>query len=90
MEADHQFGPNIVIFQLASGERQWYIVGCYLAPQNTLTVESLIATLKERPRGSTLLVVGDSNKNQLEPEGNQGGKDIVAALVTEGLEDMSA
>ena len=32
VEAVHQFRPNVVGFQMANGERRWYIVGCYLAP----------------------------------------------------------
>ena len=63
VEAVQKFGLNVIGFQLATGERQWYIVGCYLAPDDTLTVESVIAALKERPRGSKLLVVGDLNVN---------------------------
>ena len=59
VEADQQFVPNVVSFQLATGARRWYIVGCYLAPDDTLTIESVVAALKERPRGSKLLVVGD-------------------------------
>ena len=38
VEAVQQFGPNIIGFQLAMGARRWYIVGCYLAPDNTLTI----------------------------------------------------
>ena len=32
VEAVQKFGPNVVGFQLATGGRRWYIVGCYLAP----------------------------------------------------------
>ena len=35
VEAVHQFGPNVVGFQLAIGERRWYVIRCYLAPDNT-------------------------------------------------------
>ena len=35
VEAVRQFGPNIVGFQLATGARRWYIIGCYLAPDDT-------------------------------------------------------
>ena len=35
VEAVQQFGPNIIGFQLATGARRCYIVGCYLAPDNT-------------------------------------------------------
>ena len=72
-----------------TGARQWYIVGCYLAPDNTLTIESVVAVIKERPMGAKLLVVGDFNVNFAESEGDRRGDDIAAALATEGLEDMS-
>ena len=64
-----QLGPNVVGFPLATGERRWYIVGCYLAPNNTLMIESVVAALKECPRGVKLLVTEDFNVNLLEPEG---------------------
>ena len=46
VEAIQQFGTHVVGFQLATGERRWYIVGCYLAPDDTLTIESVVAALK--------------------------------------------
>ena len=67
MEDVQHFGTNDVGFHLATGERQWYIVRCYLAPNNTLTIESVIAVLKEQPRGDKLLVAGDLNVKLLEP-----------------------
>ena len=36
VEAVRQFGPNVVSFQLATGARWWYIIGCYLDPDDTL------------------------------------------------------
>ena len=89
VDAVQQFGPNIVGFQLATEERRWYIVGCYLAPDDTSTIESVVAALKERPRGAKLLVVGYFNVNLAEPEGGRRGEDISAAMATEGLEYMS-
>ena len=35
VEAIRQFGPNVVSFQMATGERRWYIMGCYLTPNET-------------------------------------------------------
>ena len=49
VDAVQHFGPNVVGFHIATGERCWYIVGCYLAPDNTLAVQIVIAALKERP-----------------------------------------
>ena len=82
VEAVQQFGPNIVGFQLATGERRWYIVGCYIAPNDTSTIESVVAALKERPRGAELLVEGDFNFSLSEPEGDWKGEDIAASMAT--------
>ena len=46
-------------------------MGCYLAPDDTLTIESVVAALKERPVGAKLLVAGDFNANLAEPEGDR-------------------
>ena len=34
-----KYGLNVIVFQLVTGARRWYIVGCYLAPDDTLTIE---------------------------------------------------
>ena len=62
LEAVRQFGLNVVSFHLATGARQWYIIGCYLAPDKTSTIERMIAALKERPRGTALLMAGVSTR----------------------------
>ena len=90
VEAVQKFGPNVVVVQLATGGRWWYIVGCYLAPDNTSTIESVVAALKDIPRGVELLVAGDFNVNLAEPEGYRRGEYIAAAMATEGLEDVLA
>ena len=38
VEAVQKFGPKVVGFHMETGSRQWYIVGCYLAPDNTSTI----------------------------------------------------
>ena len=70
VEVVQQFGPNVVGLQLETGEQRWYIVGCYLAPNITSTVESVVTALKERPRGARFLVAGDFNVNLEDPEGD--------------------
>ena len=61
VEAVQKFGPNIVGFQLETGEHRWYIVRYYLALDETSTIESVFAALKEQPWGAELLVAGDMN-----------------------------
>ena len=85
METVQQFGPNVVNFQMETGERRCNILGSYLAPDDTLTIESVVAALKERPSGAELLVAGDFNVNQADPEGDRRGEDIATAMAMEGL-----
>ena len=73
VEAVQKFEPNIFIFHLATGERQWYIVRFYLAPNNISMIESVVATLKEQHWGAKLLVTGDLNMNLSETEGDWRG-----------------
>ena len=90
VESVRQFGPNIVGFQMSTGARRWYIIGCYLYPGDTSTIESVVATLKERPRGTTLIVGEGLNTNLSDPENNGRGIEIAAVLTEAGLEDMTA
>ena len=90
MESVRQFGPNIVGFQLETGAQRWNIIGYYLAPDDTSTVESVVSALKKRPRGTALLVAGDLNTKLSDPENDERGTEIVAALTEAGIEDMAA
>ena len=76
VEAIQKSGPTVVVLHLTTREQRWYISGCYLAPENTSTLESVIAELKERPRGTTLLVAGDLNIKLADPEGYWREEDI--------------
>ena len=85
----HQFGTNVVRFQMATGERRWYIIGCYLAPTDNLSIESVVAAIKYHPRGSKVLVVEDLNINLEEPEGDWREEYIVEVLTMTRLEEVS-
>ena len=71
VEAARKFGPNVISFQLSTGARRWYIVGCYLAPDDTSTMERVVKALWSRPKGAELLVAGDLNTNIAAPEGDR-------------------
>ena len=51
VDSVHSFGTNVVGFKLAPWGGQRYIIGCYLAPNDTLTIEIVVTALKERPQG---------------------------------------
>ena len=85
VEAIQKFVLNVVVFQLETGEQRWYIIRCYLTPDNTSTIESVIAALKNRPRGSDLLVAADLNANLDKQEGYWREEEIMSALTAAGL-----
>ena len=75
---------------MVTGEWQWYIIGCYISPENTLMIESFVAALRESPRGWELLVVGDFNADLVQSGGAWREEAIETALTAAGLEDMLA
>ena len=88
VEAVEKFGPNVIGFQLATGARRWYIVGVYIAPKDTTTMERVVEAIRRKPRGAELLVAGDFNVDIASPEGYRRAEDIATELATAGLEDM--
>ena len=69
-------GPNVIIFQLVTGQRWWHVAGCYTAPVNTYTIENVTFSIRDQPYGAELLAAGDFNTNLDEPKGTpQGGGD---------------
>ena len=89
VEAVERFGPNVMGFQLATGERRWYIVGAYVAPEDKVTMETVVAAIGRKPRGAELMVAGDFNVDIMAPEGNRRAENIATDLATAGLEDMA-
>ena len=56
---------------MATGERRWYIVRCYLAPGNGTTIWYVEAEMAERPRGVDFIVAVNF-KFDLERTGGRG------------------
>ena len=52
--AVENFGPNVIGFQLATGARRWYIVGVYIAPEDTTTMDWVVEAIRRKPRGAEL------------------------------------
>ena len=63
---------------------------CYLAPNDTTTIESGVAALKKRSRGTALLVTRDLNTTLTDSENDWMGTEIAAALTEAILEYMAA
>ena len=61
VEAVREYGPDVLSFEVATGGRRWYIIGCYLAPDDARTIERVVTALGDQPCGTALLVAGDFN-----------------------------
>ena len=77
-------------FEVATGERRWYIIGCYLAPDDTSTIECVVAMLRDIPKGTTLVVAGYLNTDLEDSENDRRGTEIAVAMTEAGVEDMTA
>ena len=62
----------------------------YRNPDDTSTIESVVAALKERPRGTALILAGDLNTTLADPENDMRGTEIAAVPTEAGIEDMAA
>ena len=38
---------NIISFHLVTGRRWWHVVGCYLAPSDTSTIEDVASAIRD-------------------------------------------
>ena len=90
MEEVREYGPNVISFEVATGGRRWYIIRCYLAPDDARTIERVVTALGDQPRGTTLVVAGDFNTDLGETASDGRGTEITAALTEAGVEDMTA
>ena len=59
--------PNLLTFQLVTGDERFYCIGIYLPPADTMGVEDLRAAWEACPEGCMPLVLGDLNVNFSEP-----------------------
>ena len=54
VEALQTYRANVISFHLAAGNMQWFIVGCYLAPDEASKIEDVIVAISHRPQGDVL------------------------------------
>ena len=90
VEAVREYGFNVLSFEVATGGRRWYIIGCYLVPDDARTIERVVTAMGVQPRSTALLVAGDLNTDLGATDNDRRGSEIAAALTEAGVEDMSA
>ncbi len=67
MELAHIVAPNLLTFQLVTGDEQFYCMGIYIPPTDTMGMEDLQAAWEACPASCTLIVLGDLNINFRDP-----------------------
>ena len=58
MEEVREYGPNVISFEVVTRRRRWYIIGCYIAPNDARMIEQVVTELGYQPRGTALVVAG--------------------------------
>ena len=66
---------------MVTGRMRWYIIVCYITPDDAQTIERVVTALGDQPRGTALIVAGDFNTDLGEMASDGRGIEI---------EDMTA
>ena len=61
VEAAHIISPNILTFQLITGDERFFVIGAYIPPADTMGVDDLRAAWAKRPPNCKPLLLGDLN-----------------------------
>ena len=85
VEAIQEYVPNVLSFEVATGARRWYIIGCYLALDDAETIERVVTALGDQPKDTALIVAGDLNTDLGDAENNRRGSEIAAAMTEAGV-----
>ena len=89
VESHQHHVQNVVIFQLVLGGRGWFVMGYYLTPDDTSSIECVFLDIVQCPLGTVLLVSGSFNAGIAEPEGHGLDKVISETVEMVVLEYMS-
>ena len=89
MEAPCFHGENMVSFQMVTGQQWWHVVGYYITPEYTSTIEDVVTAIGRQIQGFEFRVARDFNEDLANPEGSARSEEITAALESDGLEEIS-
>ena len=80
MELHQQHGLNVIKLQLATGDRFWFVAGCYLSLDDASSTDRVV-----RDCEAELMVVGDLNEKIAEKEGKRRDEAIISSLLDAGV-----
>ena len=76
VEAEKQWHANVMSIHVVTGNTRYYIVGCYLPPDNLHSLEFVKKAWSQRRSGAIPLLIGDFNVDLDSP--NNSRADIIA------------
>ncbi len=88
MEAARIVTPNLIIFQMVTGDKQYHVMGIFIPPNNTAGEEDLWAAWKACLANCSLIVMGNL-KTIVEHPCNKGEAAIANLLDKINLVDIS-
>ncbi len=82
-------GPNVITFVVVTGVEWYYAVGCYIPPNNLMTLTHVEGAWNDCPKGHIPILLGDLNINLVSPRTEQD--EMIAEQVQDvmGLIDVS-
>ena len=83
------YGPNVPAFQLVLGATRWYIIGCYITPNNLTTLLLIEQEWQACPKGCLPIMLGDLNTNLAAPQ-DERDKMIAELVDSMALVSMSS
>jgi hypothetical protein len=78
----HIQGPKVLSFMIVTGSQRFYVLGCYIPPNNLCTLPQVEQAPNKCPKGHTLLLIGDLNINLPVPQDERD------EWIAEVVEDM--
>ena len=88
VEAARILMPNLLTFQLVTGNERYYCMGAYIPPNNTMGVEDLQSAWDACPDGCIPIILGDLNIDFRDPH-DEREEQIINLLDEINLIDMS-
>ena len=71
IESHQTFGPHILIFQTATGQKCWFVIGCYFPSGSISDTEKVVTVIVHWQEGMDQILVGDINVDLYHPEGRE-------------------
>jgi Reverse transcriptase (RNA-dependent DNA polymerase) len=87
VESVKHHGPNVISFQLVAASQRWGVVGAYVPPSDSDTVEYITRAFEDMPRAISPILLGDLNVDLASPRDGRG-QAIAAEMASLGLEDL--